>query len=189
MFVKNAYPAHIFESVLNKFLTGLHTSSRSDDIQSSTPANEDLKTLVLPYLGQVSNLLRHQLQSLCKRFNVKCRVVFKPFKVSNYFTLKSRCPSALRSMIVYQFSCSRDESITYIGKTKRHLVSRVKEHTTPSANPSAVFQHIGTCNCTVTLDSFNILQTCVNDYDLAILEALYIRELKPTLNSSLTGQG
>ena len=49
--------------------------------------------------------------------------VFNSFKVSSYFSLKSKSPSLLSSNVVYKFSCLCDTNLTYIGKTKRHLVA------------------------------------------------------------------
>ena len=186
MFLENAYPLQVFNSLLRKFMTSIFsqgTNPRSDQ----SPNNPVI--LVLPFFGNASNVLKQQMKALCRRYNINCRVLFKPFKVSQYFSLKSRCPSPLQSMIVYQYSCSNDSSTTYIGKTRRHLISRMKEHTTVSNNPSAIFNHIATCNCAVSFDNFKILYSCSNDYDLSICEALHIRDFKPTLNRSLTGQG
>ena len=41
----------------------------------------------------------------------------------------------LMANVVYQFTCLRDANSTYIGKTIRHLATRVKEHAT---SPSAI---------------------------------------------------
>ena len=54
--------------------------------------------------------------------------LFSSFKVSNYFSLKSQTPRILTSNVVYKFTCLCDTNLTYIGKTKRHLVVRKSEH-------------------------------------------------------------
>lgn len=186
MFAENNYPIKIFNSVVDKFMSSVLTSGRSSGPEQAV---DSCITLVLPFFGNASRVLQQQMKLLCRRHGINYRIVFKPFKISQYFSLKSRCPSPLQSMIVYQFSCSKDSSITYIGKTKRHLISRIKEHTSVTCNSSAVFNHIGSCNCQVDLNNFKILYHCTSDYDLSICEALHIRDLQPTLNTSLTGQG
>ena len=126
------------------------------------------------------------MRQLCRKFNVNYKILYKPFKVGVYFSLKSKCPKLLQSKIVYQFSCSVDQNVVYIGKTKRHFGLRIKEHTSP-ASSSAVFGHLSQCqNCS---PNFKILRTCSDEYELSIMEALYIRECKPILNTALAGQG
>ena len=46
------------------------------------------------------------------------------------------------SNVVNQFTCLRDANSTYIGKTIRHLVTRVREHTTL---PSAIIENLSIC--------------------------------------------
>ena len=176
MFILNAYLAQIFGFTLEKFMLNIRSGLYVESDRA--PTNDIVPTLVVPYFGSLSILLKRQIKSLCKRHNIRYRIIFKPFKVANYFNLKSRCPSALRSMLVYKYSCSVDQSTTYIGKTRRHLLCRVKEHTCTSstANPSAVFQHICVCNWAVIIDSFKILHTCRTDYDLTILEHCIFRD-------------
>ena len=45
----------------------------------------------------------------------------------------------LMANVVYQFACLRDANSTYIGKTIRHLATKVREHTT---SPSAIKEHL-----------------------------------------------
>ena len=49
--------------------------------------------------------------------------VFNGFKVSSYFSLKSKSPpSLLPSNVVYKLSCLCDTNVTNVGKTKQHLM-------------------------------------------------------------------
>ena len=102
----------------------------------------------------------------------------------------------MQATLVYQFSCARSApGVSYVGSTKRHLYERVAEHanrsprtgrllTTPTN--SSIFDHSIDCGCSVSLDSFKILRSCNNVFDLRILESLYIRNLSPNLNDSLS---
>ena len=61
-------------------------------------------------------------------------------------TISSKHPSnsgSLAAHVVYKFNCSRDADLSYIGKTKRHLVTRVREH---SKSASAVCEHLEGCD-------------------------------------------
>ena len=183
MFTDNGYPQRLFYSVVQKFITNLNNP------RHTTNASVDNKhCLIVPYFGQASEILKKRIKSLCSKYEVDAKVIFKPFKVANYFSLKTRCPKPLKSNVVYQFTCSGDQNVSYIGKTKRHLVSRIREHLSPTSN-SAVFEHVATCNCPCTADNFNILATCSSPLELSIAEAIHIRELKPSLNVSLHNQG
>ena len=62
---------------------------------------------------------------------IKKSTIFKTFKVQNYYSLKDETPLAkkkLQANVVYLFEGSCDKNQTYIGKTKRHLATRVREH-------------------------------------------------------------
>ena len=93
--------------------------------------------------------------------------------------------------VVYKFKCLRDANNIYIGKTIRHLATRVKEHGTSPSN-SAVSNHLTsceTCKLNFSCDSFSIIDSGRNDFVVTIKEALYIKFKKPTINRQLFSQG
>ena len=185
IFIANAYPAALFESIVKRFLANVFDkTTQSPDI----PDQQNKKVLVLPYLGRVSTSLKRKLTHIEKRLNIKIRIIFKPFKVSRFFSLKSRCPKLLRSRLVYEFQCPVEQGVTYIGKTKRHLATRVKEHLHPSGN-SAIAEHIATCTCHPSSDNFRVLRQCKDEYEMSLCEALLIKQDKPVLNQSLLNDG
>ena len=69
-------------------------------------------------------------------------------------TLKPKIPKEFQSNLVYQFKCSRCNS-TYVGKTCRHLLTRVQEHKTKKKQ--VIRKHADACNTEVTMDDFKIL--------------------------------
>ena len=73
----------------------------------------------------------------------------------------------------------------YVGKTKRHFLTRIKEHETTQ---TAVRLHCDTCPC-FSHENFSVLRTCKSDYEATIVEALYINELKPSLNGTIVNSG
>ena len=91
--------------------------------------------------------------------------------------------------VVYQFQCLRDANQAYIGKTMRHLVTRVGEH---GHSPSAIYEHLSICDvCTsnYSCDSFKILEHGKNNFDITVKEALHIKRTKPSLNTQLYANG
>ena len=90
------------------------------------------------------------------QFSIKTLVYFTTGKTGTYFNLKSKTPSALMSNVVYQFECSHDVNLSYIGMTNRHILNRAEEHL---RSKTAVKQHIDSCaNCKITNLSVNSFQ-------------------------------
>ena len=117
-----------------------------------------------------------------KSINKKLCAIFKTFKLQNYFSLKDETPLDLQANVVYLFEGSCDNNQTYIGKTKRHLATRVREH---FSEYSAIFEHISSCNeCNhSTIENFYILSHGSNDFDNKVKEALYTKKQKLLLNT------
>ena len=90
------------------------------------------------------------------------------------YNMKYETPLALQANVVYLYgSCGKDQS--FIGKTSRHLATRVREHL--SGN-SAIVQHISSCNSCdhSTIMNFHILFNGSNDFDNKVKVALYIKK-------------
>ena len=89
-------------------------------------SNKDFK-----YIFKVT--LSHEFRNkIIKLFYNDLRInitpVFTKLKVSDYLSLKSLAPKLITSNVVYKFMCLCDANLTYIGKTKRHLMVRCLEH-------------------------------------------------------------
>ena len=70
----------------------------------------------------------------------------------------------------------------YVGKTSQHLATRYAEHRTHSNGP--VVQHMKQCKIDVKDLDVEILKSVMKGgFELSVLEALFIRELKPALNT------
>ena len=115
--------------------------------------------------------------------------MFSSFKVKNYFSLKCHTPMPLMANVVYQFTCLCDANSTYIGKTIRHLATRVKEHAT---SPSAIKDHLSsciTCKDNYSCNSFKVIDSANSDFEVSIKEALHIKHKNPSLNKQLSTNG
>ena len=71
--------------------------------------------------------------------------------------MKCPTPKLLKANVVYKFDCLCDINISYIGKTKRHLATRIKEH---RSEKSAIGQHFRHVN----ENQFKILSTGNSDF-------------------------
>ena len=71
----------------------------------------------------MSNDFKNKLKKqFLNDLNVKIMPVFNSFSVSSSFSFKCKSPGLLSSNVVHKFSCLCDTNLTYIGKTKRHLM-------------------------------------------------------------------
>ena len=105
-----------------KTVEGLNMSSSSD-------SNNDIYIVVILYVGSISYTFKNKLkQVFWEEWREDILPVFNSWKVSNYFSLNARTPKILLSNVVYKFAGLCDTGVTYIGKTKRHLLIRCLEH-------------------------------------------------------------
>ena len=124
IFHMNGYPKDIFYNHVKKFL-----SNKLMSTNSCQDKNDEKKyTVIIPFIGHPSITFKKSLAKNLKSINKKCCIIFKTFKVQNYFSLKDETPLALQANVVYLFEGSCDKNQTYIGKTKRHLATRAREH-------------------------------------------------------------
>ena len=86
----------------------------------------------------------------------------------------------MKTGIVYKLTCSCGS--TYIGQTRRNLLSRIKEHAT--TEKSEVCKHrLQNLSHRVGFDTPTILISENNTARLLILESLFIQEQTPDLNN------
>jgi hypothetical protein len=146
------------------------------------------------FTGTHSVQIRTQIDRLCRAAfpNLDIRFVFRSNKrLSTFFSFKDKIPKALRSGVVYSFTC-RCCSGSYVGRqTTRHLHTLVTEHLgiTPMTgkqckNPpqSSSFSHLISTGHTASIDDFKILSSCSDDQECLINESLLISKMKPSLD-------
>ena len=86
----------------------------------------------------------------------------------------------LRSKVVYKIVCPGCNA-SYVGQTSRHLTTRLNEHLT---RKGPVKEHLETCHSRIDEQCINILAaTHKGESYLLALEALWIREIKPDINT------
>ena len=185
---QNSYPLKFVDNLVRKFFNSKFENRPikvSDEIERKY-------SIQIPYIGNPSLILKKKLQKLFRYSNTEINIIFSTFKVRNYFSLKDKTNTLLKSSLVYQYKCLDDPSLTYVGKTKRHFNTRISEH---KKSGSAIHAHLQSCtSCGTNTDHFhsrfNIIDSSArSEFELRILEALYISTLKPKLNKQLTGEG
>ena len=186
IFRKNGYPEKLISTCVRKFL-----NRKCSDTSDKQIKDDGVETIFsIPYIGLPSIIFGRKLKALFKtNYGISIRVVYSTFKVSNYFSLKCKTPMHLLANVVYQYNCLCDTSSTYIGKTKRHLAIRVKEH---KQGQSAIHDHLEGCTkCKqdYSCRAFSIVDSGRDEFETTIKEALHIKDKKPKLNRQLYSQG
>ena len=116
--------------------------------------------------------------------NVKTLITYQGTKVSTKFKIKNKTKFPHKNNIVYYGKCPdthcKDD---YIGETERRIIERVKDHNKRDKK-SHLLLHARDQNHThVWQNDFQIIgSNYKNGTKRKISEALFIRQLKPSLN-------
>ena len=129
-------------------------------------------------MGNLSHHNKIKLSKLCKQFckeNFNIKLVFKSFKVKNYFSYKDPIRNDLKPFLGYKFTCAGGFS-SYIAETCRHFTTRIEEDIKKD-NKFYSFKYLqSTPTCFDSYNSlcFNIIDKATSKFDLGIKEALHV---------------
>ena len=134
--------------------------------------------MFVQYRGKVTEDFARALH----RAEAPCNVVFTMRKLRTILpSLKPAVDKELRGSVVYQLKCSRCNAC-YVGQTDRHFCTRLKEHQQRKSQP--VYRHFQQCRTELKLENTEFLAATIkNVVFLETLEALWIEELKPSINT------
>ena len=147
----------------------------------------------LPFVGPQSYFAKRKFKSLFEKFfpHLDVKIILKTnLTIQNFFKFKDEIPLPLVSSVIYKYNC-RQCSATYIGETKKQMKVRISQHRTrsfrnnnllPSLKPTRITDHFFETGHPIDENCFKILSKCQN-YDLHILESLFIDHHKPSLNN------
>ena len=113
--------------------------------------------------------------------NVKVKPVFTSRKLLQTLRVKENKPPILNMQcIVYSFQCDLCNA-NYVGFTARYLHQHISEH-----RYSAIRKHLETQhgNKRAKIDHlFKVLKKCRSKFDYQIYEMLFMKDIKPSLNT------
>jgi len=171
---------------LDAIIKNFIAEKTKDDEMPPVPLTADKKEvlMIVPYLGHgISLKLKKSLLSLFSTVypQVDLKIVFRTtLRIENLFNFKDKIPKRLKSYVVYGIHCT-DCKACYVGKTKRHLITRFKEHN-DVRKPSAVTDHVMENSHNVTFDDVTIICQGRSDHELLIKETLTVKRMKPTMS-------
>ena len=121
------------------------------------------------------------LANAFRKLNAPCKVIMTTRKIKTCLpSLKPIVPKMFMSNVVYKLTCPGCES-SYVGQTVRHVQRRLREHL---GNKGTMKVHFDACNIKDHDNSIlRILHKSNSLTKLLALEALYIQEIKPNLNT------
>ena len=64
--------------------------------------------------------------------------------MSEYLNVKSKCSDVFDANVIYKYTCSADQSISYIGETSHQMFRRVADYKGQDKH-SAIFGHLHQC--------------------------------------------
>ena len=139
---RNSFPNHLVDKIIKGYKNKFSSRPTQNDTSSTGVNTTGIRYCKLSFVGDFSTVTRKKLKNLlgvfCKVIDI--RIVFSSFKIKNFFSFKDSIPDALKSLVVYQFTCTGCNS-RYIGETSRHFATRVKEHLSTDKN-SHVYKHL-----------------------------------------------
>ena len=185
---KNGFPKGLVDDCIAKVLDGFYVPK----VPVPTVSRKEI-IMVMPYLGHMSIILKRDILQLVRKFYpaADVKVIFKRgFQISNMFNFKDRFPLKCSSGVVYYINCSKcGQRAAYIGKTINTLYERFygsNGHLNPKTISSALLDHISESqdpDCEFKFDDIKILDTSSVDYRLRIVESLYLKFEKQSLNT------
>ena len=195
--INNKYPLNFINYCIKKFLDNCFVEKCPENNNAENSSKEEF-TIVLPFLGNQSNVIRKQLKKLFSDSysTAKLKIVFKSgVKIGNFFKFKDTIPSHIRSLVVYKFACSSCNA-TYIGKTKRHHKVRMCEHLGISyktgksmkfneGSTTAIKDHMKVTGHKNDFENFEILSSGKNNLECLIKESILVKKYKPSLNKQI----
>lgn len=182
--LKNQFPSGLLEAVTRNFIEKVSRHEPQDAPIQTVEKKEVL--LILPYLGALSESFEKSLQSIISSAyqQVNLKIVFRTtFRIADLFKIKDPIPKRFKSKLVYGIHCTNCDAV-YVGKTKRHLSTRFKEHR-DLKHVTAVSSHLMTTGHDASFDDVKIMAYGKIDTELLIKESLIIKQLNPRLNATV----
>ena len=175
---QNQYPPVFYEPIIEKTLTSILSKENTEKGKELPKSDTGSKFLLrIQYRGKSTEDYARSLH----RVNAPCMVVMTLRKLKTTLpSIKPPLEKMLRSGLVYKLQCPCCDAC-YVGQTSRHLQSRFREHT---KNAGPMKSHLQQCAATLQDQDVQILSsTSRGETYLMTLEALWIRELDPTINT------
>ena len=191
--VNNEFPNHVVDTQIRLALANLNPRPNETDKKNLIP---------LYYCNQfhpnykqdetaIKNIFKQNVTTTSDDHNLNLIIYYKKFKTANILIKNSprKNKEISRTNVIYKFicpnkSCALNQS--YIGKTQDTLSKRISNHL--SNTSSSIRKHLSEHDPLlrgardIVTSNTSILASDRHQGRLAVTEALYIKDMKPSLN-------
>jgi hypothetical protein len=119
---------------MSKYLTmKAKTSSLATPETTTIEPQKKRMYVAIPYIGQTTSSIKNKFTHLSSKLRPDLDIRYftkPPPSAQSFFQNKDRIEKHMQSNIVYSVNCSNCEQ-TYVGKTDRQAIRRMKEHGAP----------------------------------------------------------
>ena len=173
---RNQYPPAFYDPLIKQTLQNILGEKEQPQEQQTPESTITKKFIKVQYRGKSTEDYARSLHKI----NAPCTIVMTLRKLKTALpSLKPPVEKTLKSGIVYEIQCPCCAAC-YVGQTGRHLQTRLREHL---LRPGPMKTHLSQCSTTITEEHVKILHTTTRgENHLLTLEALHIRERKPSIN-------
>ena len=132
---------------------------------------------------QLTEIIKKNVKTVDIDHSIKLKIFYKIRKLKSILIRNNPHKSECKYNVVYQYNCNEGEcnSQIYIGYTEQTLEERFRQHQSIIKHLNEV--HRVTRRKPSELQSVEVLHHGTNKQELLIMEALFIADRKPTLNS------
>ena len=168
----NNYPDEFVNKIIKERVHKLYNGNSKPNIQE-----EDKKFISFPYICGLSENIEHLLKD-------KFKVAHKTHtNVGQLFSkLKSRTKKENQSDVIYKVPCSNCQA-TYVGQTTQYLKKRMEAHRYRKNEITALSRHASEQKHGFDFANVEVLDIEQNSFKRKILEMLYIRKDKNSVNN------
>jgi len=178
--LNNGYPTCVVKKQIKERCKIIENKITSDGKKCDNSQDNKNYTLTIPYACNVSNDIKRIVKNFVDvRFTI-------PKNLDNIIKRgKNRLNDQQVTEVLYKINCNDCDKV-YIGQTKRHLVTRIKEHKNNiknlSGNFSIVTDHRLSFHHNFDWDNSNILHKERNKKKRDIAEMFFIKKFNNTIN-------
>ena len=180
----NQYPKSFHDPIIKETLEEIRTQPQhNEDITTTQPSQSEESSSKFSMLVQYRGAVTDQFVQNLHTVNAPVQPVITLRKSRTFVSqLKVKVSSEISSRVVYQITCPSCGAC-YVGQTCRHARTRMGEHRTKKNHPVRI--HFEACALRLATNSdMKILHRTTRSVEfLETLEALFIREIGPTLNT------
>jgi len=177
----NGYPKNIIKKQIIKRCKTIENKGLTNNVNKLINSKDNTNyTMIIPYVSNVSDDLKRIVRNFVDvGFSI-------PKKLDNIIKRgKDRLDNQQETEVVYKINCNNCDKV-YIGQTKRHLGTRIKEHRNniknKSGNFSVVTDHRLSLSHDFDWDNPNILHKEKNRKKREIAEMFFIKKFDNTIN-------